>query len=103
VDGVLQDVHWYSWYIGGQFQGYTLGNVMSAAFFDAALKAHPQIPAQVAQGQFATLLGWLQENIYQHGRKYTANELVQRVTGRPLTIDPYIRYLRGKYGKLYTL
>ena len=103
VDGVLQDVHWYSWYVGGQFQGYTLGNIMSAAFFDAALRAHPQIPSQVAQGEFGTLLGWLQENIYQHGRKYTANEIVERVTGGPLTIDPYIRYLRGKYGELYAL
>src|SRR4029078_10995198 len=29
-DGVLQDVHWYGGMIGGAFQGYTLGNVMSA-------------------------------------------------------------------------
>jgi len=76
---------------------------MSAAFFDAALKAHPQIPSQVAQGEFGTLLGWLQENIYQHGRKYTANEIVKRVTGGPLSIDPYIHYLRKTYGELYTL
>jgi carboxypeptidase Taq len=103
VDGVLQDVHWYSWQIGGQFQGYTLGNIMSAAFFDAALKDHPQIPSQVAQGEFGTLLSWLQENIYQHGRKFTANELVERVTGGPLTIDPYIRYLRSKYGEIFAL
>ncbi|HET9223599.1 MAG TPA: carboxypeptidase M32, partial [Roseiflexaceae bacterium] len=29
-DGVLQDVHWYAGTIGGAFQGYTLGNIMSA-------------------------------------------------------------------------
>ena len=102
-DGVLQDVHWYSGAIGGGFQGYTLGNVMSAAFWQAANAAHPEIGDQIAQGQFDTLLGWLRTNIYQHGSKFTAAELVQRVTGAPLHIDPYIGYLKTKYGELYGL
>lgn len=102
-DGVLQDVHWYGGQIGGSFQGYTLGNILSAQFFDAALCANPQIPDQIARGEFTPLHGWLQENIYQHGAKFTANELVKRATGQPLTIEPYIRYLRTKYGELYKL
>jgi carboxypeptidase Taq len=102
-DGVLQDVHWFGGVIGGSFQGYTLGNVMSAAFWQAAHAAHPEIGAQIGQGQFDTLHGWLRENIYQHGRKFTAAELVQRVTGAPLTIDPYIGYLKSKYGEMYGL
>lgn len=96
-DGVLQDVHWYGGRIGGAFQGYTLGNILSAQFYEAALKAHPDIPDQIRLGDFATLHGWLRDNIYRHGRKFTADELVRRVTGGPLTIDPYLRYLRGKY------
>lgn len=96
-DGVLQDVHWYGGRIGGAFQGYTLGNILSAQFYEAALQAHPDIPDQVRLGDFATLHGWLRDNIYRHGRKFTADELVRRVTGRPLTIDPYLRYLRDKY------
>jgi len=103
VDGVLQDVHWYAGTVGGSFQGYTLGNVMSALFFEQALRAHPSIPAEIEQGEFGTLHGWLRENIYRHGRKFTANELVERVTGGPLTIEPYIRYLQTKYGELYKL
>lgn len=101
--GVLQDVHWFAAPIGGVFQGYTLGNIMSATFINAALAAHPEIPAQIRQGQFGTLHGWLQENIYQHGSKFTADELVQRITGAPLSIEPYLAYLRGKYGELYQL
>ncbi len=101
VDGVLQDVHWYGGTIGGAFQGYTLGNIMSAAFFDKAIEAHPQIPTDIEQGQFETLHGWLRENIYQYGSKFTANELIERVTGSPLSIDPYITYLRTKFGDLY--
>jgi len=102
-DGVLQDVHWYGGVIGGAFQGYTLGNIMGAGFFEAALQAHPEITSEIEEGQFGTLHAWLKENIYQHGRKYTPSELIQRVTGAPLSIEPYIRYLRAKYGELYEL
>ena len=102
-DGVLQDVHWYFGTVGGAFQGYTLGNVMSAAFLEAAGRAHPEIPAEISRGEFSTLLGWLRENIYQYGRRIDTLDLVERVTGAPLDIGPYIRYLRGKYGELYQL
>jgi carboxypeptidase Taq len=49
------------------------------------------------------LLGWLQDRVYQHGRKFTPNELVERVTGRPLSPKPWIAYVRKKYGALYGL
>jgi carboxypeptidase Taq len=103
VDGVLQDVHWYSGMIGGVFQGYTLGNIMSALFYNQALAAHPDIPSHIEQGEFGTLHTWLKSNIYDHGSKFTANELIEQVTGGSLTIDPYINYLRTKYGELYDL
>ena len=102
-DGILQDVHWYGGLIGGQFQGYTLGNIMSAAFFDRALQAHPEIVDEISAGEFGTLHGWLKEQIYQHGSKFTAAELIERVTGGPLTIKPYIGYLNTKFGELYGL
>jgi carboxypeptidase Taq len=102
-DGVMQDIHWYSGFIGGSFQGYTLGNILSAQFFEAALQAHPEITGEIEAGEFGALHGWLRENIYQHGRKFTASELIERVTGGVLSIEPYVRYLRTKYGELYTL
>lgn len=102
-DGVLQDVHWYAGVIGGSFQGYTLGNILSAQFYDAALKAHPSIPDEMKQGKLSTLHGWLRENIYRHGSKFTASEIIERATGSPLIIEPYINYLKTKYGALYTL
>jgi carboxypeptidase Taq len=102
-DGVLQDVHWYGGTVGGAFQGYTLGNILGAQFFEAALLDCPGIPDEIEAGEFGTLHGWLKDNIYQHGRKYTADELVERVTGGPMSIDPYVRYLRAKYGRLYEL
>ena len=100
-DGVLQDVHWYGGPIGGVFQGYTLGNILSGLFYGAALKAHPSIPAEIAQGKFDTLHTWLKDNLYVHGAKFTAAELIQRVTGGPLDVKPYVNYLKAKYGELY--
>ncbi len=102
-DGVLQDVHWFGGTVGGMFQGYTLGNVMSAQFYAAALAAHPEIPGEIRQGRFATLHGWLRHNLYRHGSKFTASEVVERATGQPMTIEPYVRYLKKKYGELYRL
>jgi carboxypeptidase Taq len=102
-DGCLQDVHWYGGAVGGGFQGYTIGNILGAQFHAAALSAHPEIPGEVARGEFASLHAWLHGHLYRHGRKFTPNELVARATGGPMQIAPYIAYLRAKYGELYRL
>ena len=47
-DGVLQDVHWYAGSIGGAFQCYTLGNIIGAQLYEAALRERPGIPEQIA-------------------------------------------------------
>ncbi len=102
-DGCLQDVHWFSGGIGGMFQSYTIGNILGAQFYAAALKAHPGIPGEIARGEFSTLHAWLTDNIYQHGAKFEPNELVARATGSAMTMRPYLDYLRGKCGALYRL
>jgi carboxypeptidase Taq len=100
--GVLQDVHWSAG-LFGYFPTYTIGNVLSAQFYDAAVKQRPEITEEIHRGQFGTLRGWLRENIHRHGSRYEPDELVERVTGRPLDAEPYLRYLRKKFGELYDL
>jgi carboxypeptidase Taq len=102
-DGCMQDVHWFSGCVGGAFHSYTIGNVLSAQFHAAALRAHPEIPGEIAAGRFGTLKGWLGQNLYRHGRKYQADEIVRRATGEPMTIRPYMDYLNRKYGEFYGL
>jgi carboxypeptidase Taq len=102
-DGCLQDVHWYAGTVGGAFQSYTIGNILSAQFYGAALKAHPEITREIGKGEFGTLHSWLRRRIYRHGRKYGPDEIVKRATGKPMSIAPYIGYLRAKYGELYRL
>jgi carboxypeptidase Taq len=103
ADGVLQDVHWYDGYVGGAFQGYALGNLMSAQFYEAALAAHSELPREIESGRFDMLREWLGRNVHRHGRTYLPADLVERATGKPLGIAPYIAYLRRKYGELYSL
>ncbi|MCA9905348.1 MAG: carboxypeptidase M32, partial [Anaerolineae bacterium] len=100
--GVLQDVHWSSGLMG-YFPTYALGNLLSVQYYNRALKDHPSIPDEIAQGKFDTLLHWLNENIHQHGRKYTSDELTQRVTGEGIQSNDFIAYLEGKFGDIYGL
>ena len=97
ADGVLQDLHWFGGAIPGHFQGYTIGNVLSVAIFDAARAALGDLDAQIAAGDFAPLRAWLREHVHAHGRRYLPLELAERVTGRPLSVEPYLGYLRAKY------
>lgn len=101
--GVMQDVHWYDGLVGGMFQGYTLGNVLSAQIWESAIEADVSIPEEIRHGRFEPLLAFLRERLYQFGSRKTAPDLIVHATGRPLEIGPYMRYLRGKYGALYAL
>ncbi len=100
--GVLQDIHWSGGGFGS-FPGYTVGNVMSAQFLDAARRDVGALDDSLAAGDYAPLLGWLTENIYRHGRAFSGSELLIRSTGADLTVEPYLNYLRAKFTDLYGL
>jgi len=100
--GILQDVHW-SIGIMGYFPTYSLGNVLSVQLFDAAVAAAPSIPGDIESGRFDTLLSWLREHVHRHGRKYLPEELIKQATGVGLTVQPYVRYLKQKFGDIYGL
>jgi carboxypeptidase Taq len=100
--GALQDVHWSAG-IMGYFPTYALGNLLSVQFYNKAVQAHPSIPDEIAAGQFDTLRGWLTENIYQHGRKFTSDELTRRVTGEGIQARDYVAYLQTKLRDVYGL
>jgi carboxypeptidase Taq len=99
-EGCLQDIHWAMGGLG-YFPTYTLGNLFAAQFFAAFEKAHPDWKAKISQGQVDFIREWLKENIHQHGRQYTSSELCQKVTGKPLSAEPFINYLEGKYKTIY--
>lgn len=98
--GVLQDIHWSGGSIG-YFATYALGNLVSAQLWEVIQRAIPDLDAQIEQGQFGALLGWLRENIHQYGGKYDAPVLIERVTGSKIDPQPYLRYLQNKFGAIY--
>jgi carboxypeptidase Taq len=102
AQGVLQDVHWASGLIG-YFPTYALGNLLAAQLFERIRLDLPGLDAHIEDGQFAPLLDWLRQHVYCHGAKFTPADLIQRVTGRPLQAGPFVRYLKAKYGELYSL
>lgn len=102
AEGALQDIHWASGAFG-YFPSYTLGNLLAAQLWEAAVTAHPKVPDEIEEGSFETLCAWLAENVWRHGQKYDPDDLVTKATGRPVEPEPYLTYLRHKFGELYEL
>ena len=102
ADGVLQDVHWSAGLVG-YFPTYSLGNLYAAQLFEQAEKDLGALGPQFAAGEFAPLRHWLSANIHRHGQCFTAAELVQKITGKPLSHGPLMAQLRQKLAPLYGL
>jgi carboxypeptidase Taq len=100
--GVLQDIHW-SFGGLGYFPTYTLGNLIASQLWEKIRQDLPDLDHSIAAKDFQPLLGWLRSHIHQHGAKFEPMELLERVTGRRLTAEPYLAYLRTKFGEIYAL
>lgn len=98
--GCLQDVHWSAGLLG-YFPTYTLGNLYAAQFMEQAQKDQPQMSEQIGRGEYAPLKDWLTKQIHRQGQRYSATELCQRITGKLLSHQALMTYLRGKFGPLY--
>ncbi len=98
--GCLQDVHW-SCGLFGYFPSYSLGNLVAAQWWECLLEAIPDLEAQIAAGEFKSLLGWLRTHIHRKGRLYRTGELVREVSGKELSHEPLVRYLRNRLVPLY--
>jgi carboxypeptidase Taq len=95
AQGLLQDVHWGAGMVG-YFPTYTLGNLMAAQLWETLSEEVPDLEAAIERGDFAPLREWLGRRIHAEGRRLPPPELLRRVTGQELAVEPFIRYLRGK-------
>lgn len=100
--GVLQDIHW-SFGGFGYFSTYTLGNLIAAQLWDKMNTDIPDLEEQIEKAQFGEMLAWLRENIHKHGSKFEPLELLERVTGSGLEVNPYLDYLETKFGEIYAI
>jgi carboxypeptidase Taq len=102
AQGVMQDIHWSAGLIG-YFPTYSLGNLYGAQLFAQADSDLGGLNAQFAAGEFKPLREWLREKVHRHGKCYSAAELIERVTGKPLSHEPLIARLKSTLEPLYGL
>lgn len=100
ADGCMQDIHW-SMGAFGYFPTYTLGNIFAAQLFETFEKENSNWEKRIGKGELTFIVDWLRDTVHKHGRRYTSHEILKRATGRAISADPYIKYLEGKYLKLY--
>jgi carboxypeptidase Taq len=95
-NGCLQDIHWS---IGsmGYFPTYSLGNLNAAQLMRRAHANHPTLDAELARGEYGTLLKWLREKIHCHGMKHPPQELMRLATGEGTNSAAHLAALRKKY------
>ena len=97
ADGFLQDGHWAAGMFG-YFPTYTLGNVIAAQLARAIRTALPDFDAHLATGELAPIVSWLTEHVHRHGGRYSATQLVARLTGGGLDPSAHIDRLVQRYG-----
>ena len=92
----MQDIHWASGHMG-YFQSYTLGNLYGGMLLEAMEQDIPQWEQQMAKGEFSAINGWLHEHVHQYGMAIPPQQLLRQVTGKDLTEEPFLHYLRRRY------
>jgi carboxypeptidase Taq len=100
--GVLQDVHWSAGMLG-YFPTYALGNLVAGQLWERAHSEIEGLDGRVAAGDLAPLREWLRERVHRHGAKFETGELLRRVTGAPISVGPFVTYLKGKISDVYGL
>lgn len=99
ADGVLQDIHWAHGSFG-YFPTYTIGNLASAQIWEAYKQYDPGFKQTLGVGNLAKVREWLVREIHGHGSVYLPEELLVRVTGAPLSAQPFLAYLEEKFSRL---
>jgi len=100
--GVLQDVHWSQGYIG-YFPTYMLGNLYAAQLFATAKQEIKNLEDEIARGNLNTLLEWLRAKVHRFGLIHQAPELLEEVTGKSPTSEPWLDYIKEKFSKIYRM
>ncbi len=98
-EGCLQDVHW-SYGSFGYFPTYSFGSFYAAQLHAAMKRDLPDFDGKVERGEFSAILKWLREKVHVHGKRYSSDELLTRVTGEPLNGNHFMSGMRVKYGAL---
>lgn len=95
-DGGMQDIHWTDGAFG-YFPTYTLGAMYAAQLFQYANNAIPSLQDEISRGDLTALFQWLQQNIWQHGSRFTTDALITNATGETLNPRYFRQHLENRY------
>lgn len=90
--GCLQDVHWGAGSFG-YFPSYALGCLIAAQLWERLESELGSREDDLRRGEVAAIQRWLGEHVHRCGRRLDTMPLVERATGRPLEIEPFLRYV----------
>lgn len=96
TEGLMQDLHWYNVY-WGYFQGYALGDIMGTQLHHTMEKQNPEWKEAARSGDYSPVYNFFVDNVYSVGALYDPMQLVEKVTGEPLTNKYLQNYLKAKY------
>ena len=99
-EGVMQDTHWASG-LFGYFPSYALGNIYSGQLLVRMERELTDWKDQIGKGNFHNVRQWLTKNVHSYGNLYDPRELIRKITGEDINIQPYVSYLNNKFSKLY--
>jgi carboxypeptidase Taq len=99
AEGCLQDIHWAEG-LFGYFPSYALGHLISAQLSETFERDNPAVEALISAGNEAQLQAWLANSVWPLGRSVNGEQLVEQVSGRPLSAEPFLAYLRAKVQEL---
>lgn len=95
-EGPLQNPDWFT----GRF-GFiptnTLSHIIAATLHDRLYADMGNLPSMVQFGDFKPINEWLKKNIHSKGRNTGTLELVQQITGEPLSAAPLLQHLERRY------
>lgn len=95
-DGPMQDVHWPAG-LFGYFPCYSLGAMLAAQWMATLRREQPQTDAQIAAGDLAPTMAWLNDRVWTQGSRWTTPELIQRISGEALNPEHFRRHLQQRY------
>ena len=102
-EGCLQDVHWSEGAFG-YFPSYLLGHLISAQLAESmsnglgeyGIQGDQPIEKSIRDGNESILIEWLGKEVHCYGRQMNAEQLVRHVSGKELSSEIFLKYLKNK-------
>ena len=98
--GVLQDIHWSTGAFG-YFPTYTIGNIYAACLHEKINTISTNTEEKMSLGDISSIRIWLKNNIHKHGRKLGARDLIEKATGKKISVQPLLNHLKTKFSRIY--